>query len=112
MTRWVDPTDPWEWVRRARSNLARAATHPGDPHVLYEDLCFDAQQAAEKAIKAVLVRRQVDFPKTHSIAELLTLAAGRGIAVPGHLDEVAYLTSVRRDHSVPTAWPRGHRAAT
>ena len=71
MTRSRDPCDPWEWIRRARSNLARARSHPGDPEILYDDLCFDAQQAAEKAIKALLVRRQIDFPKTFSGLECL-----------------------------------------
>lgn len=52
-----DPTGPHEWLRRARSNLARARAHRNLPDVLYEDLCFDTQQAAEKAIKALLVHR-------------------------------------------------------
>ncbi len=39
------PDDPREWINRARSNLVRAqAILPG---VYLEDLCFDAQQAAE-----------------------------------------------------------------
>ena len=39
--------DPREWLNRARSNLARAKTRTDDAY--WEDLCFDAQQAAEKA---------------------------------------------------------------
>ncbi|MBM3269811.1 MAG: hypothetical protein FJZ01_19440 [Candidatus Sericytochromatia bacterium] len=39
------PDDPKEWLNRARSNLALAdATLPG---VYLEDLCFEAQQAAD-----------------------------------------------------------------
>jgi HEPN domain-containing protein len=34
----------------------------------YENAGFHAQQAAEKFIKALLVRHQIEFPKTHSIA--------------------------------------------
>lgn len=48
-----DPTQAAEWLRRACSNLARARADRSVPEALYEDLCFDAQQAAEKAIKAV-----------------------------------------------------------
>ena len=44
-----DATRPDEWLRRARSNLALART--AVPHVLLEDLCFEAQQAAGKAIR-------------------------------------------------------------
>jgi hypothetical protein len=57
-----DPTDPAEWLRRARSNLARARADRHLPDVLYEDLCFDAQQAVEKALKALVVHRKVAFP--------------------------------------------------
>jgi hypothetical protein len=54
------PDDPREWLNRARSNLARAQTKITG--VYLEDLCFDAQQAAEKAIKALLIKRGVTFP--------------------------------------------------
>jgi len=60
--------------------------------VLLEDLCFDAQQAAEKSIKAILVRYNVDFPRTHSIADLLSLAYQHGIAIPESIKEASILT--------------------
>ncbi len=63
---------PEEWLVRARSNLARAA-QPKPEAALWEDVCFDCQQAAEKAVKAVLVRYDIEFPKTHDIRALLTL---------------------------------------
>lgn len=50
-----NPTEPQEWLRRARSNLYRAKILGDDPQVAYEDSCFDAQQAAEKALKGLLV---------------------------------------------------------
>jgi HEPN domain-containing protein len=56
------------------------------------DLCFDAQQAAEKALKAVLVLRGVPFPKTHSLPELIDLLATKGESVPEDVHEAAGLT--------------------
>jgi HEPN domain-containing protein len=47
------PDDPREWLNRAR-HLARAQAKITG--VYLEDLCFDAQQAAEKAIKALLIK--------------------------------------------------------
>ena len=41
--------DPRKWLERARSNLLLAKTNPED--VFLEDLCFEAQQTAEKATK-------------------------------------------------------------
>ena len=54
------PDDPREWINRARSNLTKAANRV--PGVYLEDLCFDAQQAADKAVKALLIGRCLDFP--------------------------------------------------
>lgn len=96
-----DPTDPAEWLRRARSNLARAKADRGLPDVLYEDLCFDAQQAAEKAMKAVLVHRKFPFPKTHRIAELLTFLHQAGATVP----EEVRLAGILTGYAVETRYP-------
>lgn len=64
-----------EWLRRAKSNLA-CARQPKPDEAVWEDLCFDAQQAAEKALKAVLIGRSIDFPRTHNIRVLLSIVAG------------------------------------
>jgi len=53
----LPPDDPREWLNRARSNLALAGKMA--PDVYLEDLCFDAQQAAEKAIEAFAARETV-----------------------------------------------------
>jgi HEPN domain-containing protein len=51
------PEDPREWLNRARSNLVLASMQ--DEGVYLEDLCFNTQQAVEKAIKALLIQRHV-----------------------------------------------------
>ena len=63
---------PSEWMRYAKSDLAlaRARIIPG---VMLEALCFHAQQAVEKAVKAVLKHYNVPFPKIHSIERLIDL---------------------------------------
>ena len=96
-----DPTDPREWLRRARSSLALAKAGPPAPEVLYEDLAFDAQQAAEKAIKAVLVSEGVEFPKTHALVELFDLAERSGRRAPADVREAVRLTR----YAVRTRYP-------
>ena len=82
--------DPREWINRARSNLVRAqAILPG---VYLEDLCFDAQQAAEKAIKAVLIARGAVFPPIHDLAGLLTILGQNNEAIPPSIADAARLT--------------------
>ncbi len=74
------PDDPREWLNRARSDLALAKRRGED--VYLEDLCFHAQQAAEKAIKAVLIHEGVEFPYIHDIGRLLHMVAQADVAVP------------------------------
>src|SRR6266446_7005069 len=87
--RWP-PDDPREWLNRARSNLARArAMIPG---VYLEDLCFDAQQAAEKAVKAVFIHRGWAFPYTHDLTRLLGLLDRSSLKIPKYVRRADELT--------------------
>ena len=61
-----------QWLSRARSDLVLAQMTE-DQRLLPEILAFHAQQAAEKALKALLVHHQVEFPRTHVIALLVNL---------------------------------------
>ncbi len=88
----LSPDDPREWLNRARSNLTRAKAGTDIPGVYLEDPCFDAQQAAEKAIKAVLIHRDVPFPYVHDLALLLSLVEHSGETVPEAIWEADQLT--------------------
>jgi HEPN domain-containing protein len=95
------PDDPREWLNRARSNLAKAQEIPDLEYVYLEDLCFDAQQAAEKAIKAVLIHLNAQFPYTHDLARLLSLAEQAGTEVPDDIKPAVALT----EYAVATRYP-------
>lgn len=75
------PGAPQEWLKRAKSNLT-LASQPKLEQVYWEDLCFEAQQAAEKAIKAVLVFKGIKLRFVHDIAELLTLLEQNSVPIP------------------------------
>jgi HEPN domain-containing protein len=68
----IEPGEPGDWLRHARSDLELART-PRNSKILLEDLCFHAQQAAEKALKAVLIFRSIPFLRTHNIRILMDL---------------------------------------
>lgn len=53
---------------------------------------FHAQQAVEKALKAVLVIHGIDFPHTHDLEYLVELATERGIEVQDSIIETEWLT--------------------
>lgn len=63
---------PGRWLENAVADLALAKA-PLPLGGIYEHLCFHAQQAAEKSLKAVLLSRGMQFPFTHSIQALLDL---------------------------------------
>jgi HEPN domain-containing protein len=85
---------PHSWLRFAESDLALAET-TGDERVLYETLCFHAQQAVEKSIKAVLVLNGVAFPKTHSLELLVDL-------LPPNMERIEVLLASRALSSYAT----------
>lgn len=58
---------------------------------------FHAQQAVEKALKAVLAARSVEFPRTHNLAQLLDLLREQGLPPPRGWAEPAAVDPLRRD---------------
>ncbi len=63
--------DARAWLARAELDLRAADLELGAPQAgLWGDVAFHAQQAAEKALKAVLAWHDQPFRKTHSIEEL------------------------------------------
>ena len=66
------PGSAADWLRRAHSDLSLASIALPQG-VLYSELCFHAQQAAEKSIKAVLIHHGIEFRKVHDLDYLITL---------------------------------------
>ena len=96
----ADPSDPHAWIARAYSNL-HLAEKGRDKDVMLEDLCFNTQQAAEKALKAVCLFKDLDFPKTHSIVRLLDITESSGVAIPEIVKSADFLTQ----YAVQTHYP-------
>ena len=84
--------DASEWLRHAAADLHYARLGQQDAHALENMIVFHAQQAIEKSFKAVLVHRQVEFPKTHDLEQLLELVEGAGVAWPAGLNAVLEFT--------------------
>ncbi len=97
---------PEDWLRRARSDLALARGRLRKS-VLAEDLCFHAQQAVEKSLKAVLISKGIDFPRTHNLRILID-ALPETIFRDPVLDSSAALT----DYAVSTRYPGEVEAVT
>ncbi|HZT30939.1 MAG TPA: HEPN domain-containing protein [Bryobacteraceae bacterium] len=59
-----------EWVAKAESDLTAAAALLRTEDCPTDVVCFHAQQAVEKYLKALLTSLQIEFPKTHNIKKL------------------------------------------
>lgn len=95
------PGSPEEWMQFAESDLRLARLAVQDQSIRPEQVCFHAQQAAEKAIKAILRSLHADFPLTHDIELLLRLAGEAGIGVPEDIRAARRLTP----YAVETRYP-------
>ena len=84
------PDSAAEWLNRARSDLALAKSRCDD--VYLEDLCFHAQQAVEKAIKAVFISYKWKFPYIHDLSALLTALLNHGMEIPARIQDCVVLT--------------------
>ena len=87
----LEPGSPEEWLRHARGDLALAWSYDIEG-ILLEALCFHAQQAAEKSIKAVLIAHGVPFPRVHSIERLLDLLPAE-VVLPEEMRSSARLSA-------------------
>jgi len=73
----------------------------------YSKACFFAQQASEKALKALMIKRAGSYTGVHSVAELLRRLRG-SVQVPERLIDLGekldrYYIPTR----YPNAWPYG-----
>src|SRR6516165_1638842 len=88
----METGDAAEWLLHAESDLTYARLGQTQPAVLRNQVAFHAEQAAEKALKAVLVHAAVEFPRTHDLQRLLTLLRDSGISVQPEVEQAGVLT--------------------
>lgn len=62
------------------------------PEIDLTSMCFHAQQAIEKSLKAFLFLRQVEFRRTHDLVELAQLLHQHGVGVPVADDQLSRLS--------------------
>jgi len=70
-----------------------------------EIIAFHCQQAVEKYLKALLVRHQIEFPKTHDIAKLLDRVATVNANMAESLRDADVLTPFGVDVRYPSDAP-------
>lgn len=89
------------WVSSAEEDFRAAKELLRLQKPLVSASCFHAQQCGEKYLKALLILKDVDFPKTHDLLTLDTLCNQAGIftgLIPQQLSDLS-------KHAVQTRYP-------
>lgn len=92
------------WLAFARNDLASADALARNQTIHPRVVCWLAQQGTEKALEAALVRRGVDFPRTHDLDRLLNLlpeSSSARAAAPDLSELTAWIIQAR----YPGDWP-------
>jgi len=94
-----------QWLLKAEEDFSAARSLISYGESFLSTVCFHSQQAAEKYLKAFLTHRQVEFPKTHDIDELLDLIAPTDSKLSESLRDVIALTNYGVDVRYPGDFP-------
>lgn len=96
------------WLRFAQEDLAEAERLLGQADAVPRHICWFAQQAAEKALKAALVLEGTEFPFRHDLDALRNLLPA-GWAVKQEHPDLAPLTEWAVEARYPGDWPEATR---
>ena len=75
----TEVNDPCAWAASAEEDFVLVCTALQRKKPLASGACFHAQQCAEKYMKALLISKGADFPKTYDLLMLNNLCSAAGI---------------------------------
>lgn len=97
------------WIRKAETDLSACRSLVAADLPAYYPAAFQAQQAAEKFLKALLTCHQVPFGKTHEIGKILALAGRASPGIEESLSDADRLTPYGVDVRYPADQPEVNR---
>lgn len=80
------------WFKKAENDLRTAEYTMTMDAPPYDTVCFHAQQCAEKYMKGFLTFHEIDFPKTHSIEDLVLLSKDTSPSLESEIGDVEVLS--------------------
>lgn len=81
------------WFKKAENDLTNAEHTMKMENPPCDTVCFHAQQCAEKYLKGFLTFYEIDFPKTHSVEELVRLCKNVVPSIESEVGVVEILSS-------------------
>jgi len=96
-----DVNNPLDWASYAEQDWQLALSIFKRKKTMSIHVCFHAQQSAEKYLKALLIAKNVDFPKTHDLSTLNSLCEKSAILTGFSAEKLTILS----DHAVVSRYP-------
>jgi HEPN domain-containing protein len=93
--------DPFSWAEKAEEDWETAISILRRRKVFPSVACYHFQQCAEKYVKALLILKGADFPKTHDLNALNKICAEKGILTGMDATDLEELS----EHAVDTRYP-------
>lgn len=97
-----------KWIKKAESDLYTVQLLLNDKNCQPDICCFHCQQAAEKYLKAYLVARNKNFPKTHDLDLLVKLL----VTINPKFQELFEITDKLNDQAVAPRYPGSEHEPT
>jgi HEPN domain-containing protein len=94
-----------QWIAKAAEDIGLARHIVGTNLPFVAAAGFHCQQAVEKYLKALLVDRQVEFPKTHDLGDLLDLIEPFDADLAAEMKGITWLTPYGVDFRYPSDLP-------
>lgn len=93
-----------QWIKIAEKDLLTAKQGLKADVIITNTICFHCQQAAEKFLKAFLIKNQIEFTKTHNIMVLINLCSEADKSFKSELSEADILTDYAVEIRYPGDW--------
>ena len=90
-----------EWLSKAETDMAATRALLEASLDDYAPAAFHAQQAAEKMLKAWMVRHQIEIPRTHDLGKLVHIIAEHDRELAHVLQDLDDLTAYAVEYRYP-----------
>ncbi len=100
---------PQQWLDRAKEDLTVARLVLDEDHTAHA--CFLSQQCVEKSLKAFLIAKTNDHPRTHKLVDLLGECQKHDVRFSSYLSDCIvidqYYLPMRYPDAIPGTAPSG-----
>lgn len=108
----ADPVIVKEWLAKAENDSQFAAANLREDNGFYDQICFHFQQAAEKYLKAYIIRYDLSFDKVHDLTHLLRTCTAHDPSFTCIREFCILLNAAYIETRYPVHWPTNYTKDT